>query len=137
MYGSDWPRRLLGMVPTLDDSPSYDFQTLSSILSVSQELDHQLEAWFDLLPPTIKPNMTDPSQCSPSQLIMLHRFYSAKDIILRPFLLCAVQVSPEEGVPPMVLEQCKHSLANSRIYLDTSVRRLRAPTSNAEMIIDT
>ncbi|CAI7572668.1 unnamed protein product [Penicillium glandicola] len=137
MYESDWTRRSLGLQPASSDSPSYDFQSLSTILNVSQELDRQLENWFDLLPRTIKPDINEPSQCTGLQLNMLHRFHSAKDIITRPFLLCAIDSSPENDVPPMVLKQCESSIANCRAYLDASARRLMGPSFCAEIIIHT
>lgn len=137
MYGSDWTRRSLGLQPASSDSPSYDFQSLSTILNVSQELDRQLNNWFDLLPGTIKPDINDPSRCTGLQLNMLHRFHSAKDIITRPFLLCAIDLLPETDVLPMVLKQCESSIANCRAYLDASARRLMGPTFCAEIIIHT
>lgn len=137
MYGSDCTRRSLGLQPASSDSPSYDFQSLSTILSVSQELDRQLDNWFNLLPGTIKPDINDPSRCTGLQLNMLHRFHSAKDIITRPFLLCAIDSSPENDLPPMVLKQCESSIANCRAYLDASARRLMGPSSCAEIIIHT
>ncbi|OQE43225.1 hypothetical protein PENCOP_c003G04729 [Penicillium coprophilum] len=137
MYGSDWTRRSLGLQPASSDSPSYDFQSLSTILNVSQELDRQLENWYDLLPRTIKPDIHDPSRCTGLQLNMLHRFHSAKDIITRPFLLCAIDSPPENDLPPMVLRQCESSIANCRAYLDASARRLMGPSFSAEIIIHT
>ncbi|EKV07008.1 hypothetical protein PDIG_75220 [Penicillium digitatum PHI26] len=137
MYGSDWTRRSLGLQPASSDSPSYDFQSLSTILNVSQELDRQLDNWFNLLPGTIKPDINDPSRCTGLQLNMLHRFHSAKDIITRPFLLCAIDSSPENDLPPMVLKQCESSIANCREYLDASARRLMGPSSCAEIVIHT
>jgi hypothetical protein len=137
MYGSDWTRRSLGLQPASSDSPSYDFQSLSNILSVSQELDRQLNNWFDLLPRTIKPDLNDPSRSTGLQINMLHRFHSAKDIITRPFLLCAIDSSPENEVPPMVLKQCEASIANCRAYLNASTRRLMSPSTCAEIIIHT
>ncbi|KAF3029749.1 hypothetical protein E8E15_006751 [Penicillium rubens] len=137
MYGSDWTRRSLGLQPASSDSPSYDFQSLSTILNVSQELDRQLDNWFGLLPRTIKPDINDPSRCTGPKLNMLHRFHSAKDIITRPFLLCAIDSSPENDVPPMVLKQCEASIVNCRAYLDASERRLMGPSSCAEIIIHT
>ncbi|OQE05429.1 hypothetical protein PENVUL_c024G06859 [Penicillium vulpinum] len=137
MYGSDWTRRSLGLQPASSDSPSYDFQSLSTILNVSQELHRQLDNWFELLPRTIKPDINDPSRCTGLQLNMLHRFHSAKDIITRPFLLCAIDSSPENDLPPMVLKQCESSIANCRAYLDASARRLMGPTFCAEIIIHT
>ncbi|KAJ5169883.1 uncharacterized protein N7500_002666 [Penicillium coprophilum] len=137
MYGSDWTRRSLGLQPASSDSPSYDFQSLSTILNVSQELDRQLDNWYNLLPRTIKPDIHDPSRCTGLQLNMLHRFHSAKDIITRPFLLCAIDSPPEDDLPPMVLKQCESSIANCRAYLDASVRRLMGPSFSAEIIIHT
>lgn len=137
MYGSDWTRRSLGLQPASSDSPSYDFQSLSNILNVSQELDRQLNNWFDLLPRTIKPDMNDPSRSTGLLVNMLHRFHSAKDIITRPFLLCVIDSSPDNEVPPMVLKQCEASIANCRAYLDASTRRLMSPTFCAEIIIHT
>lgn len=137
MYGSDWTRRSLGLQPASSDSPSYDFQSLSNILSVSQELDRQLENWFELLPRTIKPDMNDASRFTGLRVNMLHRFHSAKDIITRPFLLCALDLSPETEVPPMVLQQCEASISNCRAYLEASTRRLMSPSFCAEIIIHT
>ncbi|CAG8161087.1 unnamed protein product [Penicillium salamii] len=137
MYASDWTRRSLGLQPASSDSPSYDFQSLSNILSVSQELDRQLDNWFELLPQKIKPDMNDPSRFTGLRVNMLHRFHSAKDIITRPFLLCALDLSPETELPPMILQQCEASIVNCRAYLEASTRRLMCPTSCAEIIIHT
>lgn len=137
MYESDWTRRSLGLQPTSSDSPSYDFQSLSTILNVSQELDRQLNNWYELLPRTIKPDINEPSRSTGLQLNMLHRFHSAKDIITRPFLLCAIDSSLDNDLPPMVLRQCESSIANCRAYLDASTRRLMGPSSSAEIILHT
>ncbi len=119
----------------LYDAQSPNVRSLPSLLKVSAELDRQLETWFDLLPPSIKPDLTDSSTWGLNQVNILCRYHSAKEIIFRPFVMYVCNLPLGGDVPSRIYDNCQRCLDSCRAYLDASDRRLRTPCSFAEIII--
>jgi hypothetical protein len=117
------------------DAQSPNPRSLPALLKVSEELDRQLEDWFNLLLPTIKPDLTDSSTWGLNQLNILCRYHSAKDIIFRPFIMYVCNLPLGSEVPDRIHENCRKCLSSCRSYLDTSEKRLRTPCSSGEIII--
>ncbi|KAJ4212319.1 hypothetical protein NW759_011707 [Fusarium solani] len=105
----------------------------TSQFGISQELNRQLHAWYDLLPPAIKPNL-DHDEHGLDDSILLMRFHAAGDIIHRPFLLqlCAL---PSGETPPDVrmVENAKTCLYHCRGYLGAVQGVLRKPSASLEI----
>lgn len=56
--------------------------------SVAVEHLRRVDEWLDMLPPDIKPDLDDDSsELDKSDLVVLVRFYSAREVIYQPFLL--------------------------------------------------
>ena len=117
------------------DAQSPDPRALPTLLKVSAELDRQLETWFHLLPPAIKPDLKDPTSWGLNQLNLLCRYYSARDIIFRPFVMYVSNLPSGSDIPVRIYEKCQHCLDSCRSYLDVSERRLRSPCSSGEIIV--
>ncbi|RSM16175.1 hypothetical protein CDV31_004638 [Fusarium ambrosium] len=105
----------------------------ASQFGISQELNRQLHAWYDLLPPTIKPDL-DHDEHGLDDAILLMRFHAAGDIIHRPFLLqvCAL---PSGEMPPdvRIVENAKTCLYHCRGYLGAVQGVLRKPSASLEI----
>lgn len=114
---------------------AYITQELGPLLKISAELERQLETWFDLLPPMIKPDLSSPAAWALEQLNILCRYHSAKDIIFRPFVMHVCKLPHTADVPVSIRECCRKCLEGCRAYLDVSERRLRTPCSSGEVII--
>ena len=117
------------------DAQPLDSRSLSSLLKVSTELDRQLETWFELLPPVIKPDLTDPPTWGLNQVNILCRYHSAKDIIFRPFVIYVCNLPTGSQVPSRIYENCQKCLSSCRLYLELSEKRLTTPCSFGEIIV--
>lgn len=106
----------------------------SSLISVSAELSHQLGAWFDLLPPRIKPDLGNPAP-SVDETIMVLRYHAAGDIIFRPFLHQVCAAPPGTAPPELVVENAKRCLYHCRQYLAVVEHRLQAPSASLEIVL--
>ncbi|RTE81931.1 hypothetical protein BHE90_003521 [Fusarium euwallaceae] len=105
----------------------------ASQFGISQELNRQLHAWYDLLPPTIKPDL-DHDEHGLDDAILLMRFHAAGDIIHRPFLLqvCALP-SGETSPDARMVENAKTCLYHCRGYLGAVQGVLRKPSASLEI----
>ncbi|KAL0938071.1 C6 finger domain-containing protein [Colletotrichum truncatum] len=106
----------------------------ASLISVSAELNHQLGAWFDLLPSTIKPDLNNPAP-SVDEAIMILRYNAAGDIIFRPFLHQVCGSPPGSTPPDLVVENAKQCLYHCRQYLAVVEHRLKASCGSLEIVL--
>ncbi|KAI5917229.1 hypothetical protein F4810DRAFT_65418 [Camillea tinctor] len=106
--------------------------SLQKLLSLSSELNRQLEEWYNSIPEYLRPPKgTDPLPNDRARVLRL-RYYTAQQLIHRPFLLLTVSRrqeyrspshSPMSGsdpfmVPvPVVLEKCQVSINSCITYL--------------------
>ena len=105
-----------------------------SLFKVSQELDHQLHAWFDLLPPNIKPDL-DNDYPSVEDAVLIMRFHAAGDIIYRPFLHQVCDLGPGMDIDPRVVENAKKCLGHCRGYLNAVQHTLNTPVASLEIFL--
>lgn len=118
-----------------DDAPSERSQSVLSMLKVSIELDQQLDTWFQMLPPTIRPDIGQLQSQNASKLHLLHRYHSAKEIISRPFLFHVSSFPEHQPVDDIVLKRCEDCLQNCRSYLAVAEERLRFPCASREIFM--
>ncbi|KAF2099538.1 hypothetical protein NA57DRAFT_75038 [Rhizodiscina lignyota] len=103
---------------TLPPSPNPDV----SLLRVCAELNHQLETWYDSLPDVIKPDLAADPVGSRQACLLRLRYWSAKQVIYRPFVIYVTSLAPEQAavIPPSVLDMCSVCLNSCRFFLQTA-----------------
>lgn len=89
----------------------------ASLLSVCSELNRQLDTWYDSLPSIVKPDLTTETAGNRQSSLLRLRYWSAKQIIYRPFMIYATSLSSEHALPQFVLERCQLCLFSCRNYL--------------------
>lgn len=84
-------------VPTLSSAtltiPEFSIQEISSISAVCDELRSQLELWHSSIPETFRPGLSihfPVQESNDRQAILPIRYFAARHIIYRPFLLFTV-----------------------------------------------
>ncbi|KAJ6014227.1 hypothetical protein N7540_008818 [Penicillium herquei] len=107
---------------------------MSTSLNVSLELDAQLSNWYDLIPQVIKPSLI-PSGVSIQETMLVLRYYSAKDIIFRPFLLFACSLPPTIQPPQPLLEISQTAAYSCQQYIRVAAMRLSEPSASTEIVI--
>lgn len=112
-----------------------DRRSLYSLIRVSSELDRQLEAWYYCLPDTVRPSLEDTSTLSPFELNILLRYYSAKEIIFRPFVLHVSSLAETDMAPQILLELCEKCITSCQRYLTVACQRLESPSASREIVI--
>ncbi|CAK7216453.1 hypothetical protein SBRCBS47491_002829 [Sporothrix bragantina] len=108
-----------------------------SLHALSQELEHQLHSWFDLLPASIKPDIAPnqlPNPCI-AEAITLLRYYATGDIIYRPFLLHVCSMSEGEIAPEYVVENAKKCLYYCKGYIAAVEHAVQASTASLEIFL--
>ena len=129
-------RRLLNRIHYIhyDRSTSEGDKVPRRLFKVTEELDHQLHAWFDLLPMEIKPDLAD-SCPSPENAVLIMRFHAAGDIIYRPFLHQALGVPPHEDADPRVVFNAEKCLIHCRNFLDAVSHVVDRPRASMEIFL--
>ncbi|KAM5350677.1 hypothetical protein ACJ41O_007182 [Fusarium nematophilum] len=114
---------------TAHENPSDDTQT--SLPTLAHELNHQLHAWYRLLPLSISPDLDSPASGIDDAVVIM-RYHAAGDIIYRPFLIqaCAPGVDPPPSVT--MLENAQKCLFHCRGYLNAVEQAVRVPTASLE-----
>lgn len=115
----------------LSASSPPDLNPDASLLRVCEELDRQLETWYEALPEAIKPDLAgNPGGNGQASLLRL-RYWSAKQIIYRPFVIYVTsqRADTNMNVPQSVLEMCQMCLSATRMFLLTAghLLSLRTP----------
>ncbi|KAJ9132548.1 Fungal-specific transcription factor domain-containing protein [Pleurostoma richardsiae] len=104
--------------------------SLNRLLAVSSELNRQLEEWYSSIPGKLRPPIGVEPLSSQRGKILRVRYYAARHIIHRPFVLFVAQQQgpgstgshpttpqPLFNVPRIVLEKCNACLASCEAYL--------------------
>lgn len=102
-------------------------QSVTSLESINVELHRQIDTWFESLPDSIRPDPRnlDPGDLQQSQL--LTRFYAAKHIICRPYLIYAAQ-QPSSQLSGFVMTNCEICVDNCRKFIQGTVPLLQRRT---------
>ncbi|RFU31977.1 hypothetical protein B7463_g4371, partial [Scytalidium lignicola] len=123
VYFTDSLTLYVGQVPNTSSSnlsprPIPD----ASFLRVCEELDCQLETWYDSLPDPIKPDLLGNLQGNKQACLLRLRYWSAKQNIYRPFVIYVTSQTPghDIDVPQTVLERCQKCLSACRTFLLTA-----------------
>lgn len=103
----------------------------SSLIRVCTELDHQLQTWYDMLPVNIRPQLDLSAKSDPPTCLLRLRYWSARHIIYRPFVIYAITMTADQGQSPVILDNCQACLSSCRAYLHAMADLLSTPSPYA------
>ncbi|EXA31292.1 hypothetical protein FOVG_17416 [Fusarium oxysporum f. sp. pisi HDV247] len=106
----------------------------ASIFKMSNELNHQLHAWFELLPDVIKVGFEN-DHPSIDEAVLTMRFHAAGDIIHRPFLLHVCSLAPHAAVDRRIVEKAEKCLHHCRGYLQAVKHVVQTSTASLEVFL--
>lgn len=138
MYAADWDESPQASLSPGDDRIQHDggsFQPLNRTLKVSAELSRQLESWFNLLPPEIKPDKGAALPRNRIEAAILCRYHSAREIIFRPFVFYAIGLKSRAELDEFVADCCEKCISSSRAYVDFAEVVLERPSASTEIDI--
>ncbi|CAG7952062.1 unnamed protein product [Penicillium salamii] len=115
----------LDVVMSLPQLPS------SSLIRVCTELDHQLQTWYDMLPDTIRPDLDLHAQSDPPTCLLRLRYWSARQIIYRPFVIYAITTTADQEHSSVILDNCQACLSSCRAYIHAMADLLSTPSPYA------
>ena len=94
----------------------------ASLLRLCQELDRQLESWYESLPEAIKPELAGRTPGTRQTSLLRLRYWSAKHIIYRPFVIYVTSpnIDREKEIPQSVIEMCEVCVSACRMYMRTA-----------------
>jgi hypothetical protein len=104
-------------------------------VTVAVELLRQLDEWYEMLPPDIKPALDqEVHEAWTLQLPVLLRFHSAREVICRPFLLhaCANTGVNRSDHQIEMGDLCIQSAAK---YLQTANEYLKRSSASTEIVL--
>ena len=103
--------------------------------AVPNELLRQLDVWFEMLPENVKPTVGQPQAMDRSKLAMLLRYHSTIEVICRPFLLRAMDLSVQEDMPDSLTnlgKTCVHACIG---YIYAAEEWLKESSASTEVIL--
>ena len=125
-------------VPPSEQGPLKNNLSLNTILTLSSELNRQLEEWYSSIPAKIRPPIGTSHVTSDRGKVLRIRYYAAKHIIHRPFILYAAlqqnwsplgsatptSPQPQLPMPKLVLERCETCISSCQAYLYNAAEML-------------
>ncbi|KLJ07812.1 hypothetical protein EMPG_16715 [Blastomyces silverae] len=105
-----------------------DESEVPQVLTVTSELDQQLLLWYNSVPESIKPTLGVGPTAHPCERILRIRYYQARYIIHRRFVLYSVSL-PEEREPSQeILKKAQVCIDSCRLYLQNTGEILKKPS---------
>lgn len=101
---------------------------VASLIALTTELDLQLSVWYDSVPETIKPTLGLEPTADDRERILRIRYYAARHIIHRQFVLYVVSLSENCNPSPIILERARICLESCRLYLRNTGEILKKPS---------
>jgi hypothetical protein len=118
------------LAPSAGTGPRID--TLNHIC---KELAHQLDVWYESLPTVICPDLRDNFPKDLSEGWLRLRYWSAKHIIYRPWVLFVVSLTDSNEIPPELATNCQTCLLSCRNYIKTAGHMLGQTTQYTWMTL--
>ncbi|KAJ5812712.1 Phytanoyl-CoA dioxygenase [Penicillium robsamsonii] len=110
-------------------NPTPQKYSISSLKTISEELDRQLEDWFNSLPSPIRPTLGNTiSADHPYDTYILARYYATKHVICRPSLIFAAHSQGSGALPEFVFVNCKKCVDSCRKFVYASSILMRQRT---------
>ncbi|OAT09208.1 hypothetical protein BDBG_04752 [Blastomyces gilchristii SLH14081] len=105
-----------------------DESEVPQALTITSELDQQLLLWYNSIPESIKPTLGLGPTAHPYERILRIRYYQARYIIHRRFVLYSVSL-PEEREPSQeILKKAQVCIDSCRLYLQNTGEILKKPS---------
>lgn len=101
----------------------------SSLITICTELYRQLQTWHDSLPEIIRPDLSSDADANPRSHVLRLRYWSAKEILFRPFVIYVTTLPPDQVVSQIILDNCQLCLTSCRKFLYASEKLLSQYTS--------
>ncbi|RAO71603.1 uncharacterized protein BHQ10_007615 [Talaromyces amestolkiae] len=107
----------------------FSMEEVASIDAVCSELRSQLETWYMSIPEGLRPVLDDTTTEDPAnrQAILRIRYFAARHIIYRPFLLCIVTHGSKRA-PRSMVEKAALCIESCRWYLHHTTKVLARPS---------
>jgi hypothetical protein len=109
----------------------------SSLHTICHELYRQLRVWHDSLPGIIKPDLSSSEDSNQQSYVLRLRYWSAKDILFRPFVVYAISLPSVQALSQGILDKCELCLSSCRNFIFASERLLSQYTSYAYSALHT
>ncbi|ODH53802.1 hypothetical protein GX48_00220 [Paracoccidioides brasiliensis] len=102
--------------------------SMTSLTTITSELDQQLLLWHNSVPDIIKPTLGVDSNIDDRERMLRIRYYAARHIIHRQYVLYAVSLPG--GVEPtqMILEKSQVCIESCRLFLQNTGEILKKPS---------
>ncbi|PGG98464.1 hypothetical protein GX51_06808 [Blastomyces parvus] len=102
-----------------------DESEVPQVLTIASELDQQLLLWYNSVPETIKPMLgVGPT----SHRILRIRYYQARYIIHRRFVVYSVSLSGDQEPSQEILKKAQVCIDSCRLYLQNTGEILKKPS---------
>ncbi|KAK3303693.1 uncharacterized protein B0T15DRAFT_402118 [Chaetomium strumarium] len=105
----------------LDD---FSATEIASATSVCGELQRQLTLWYESIPAPFRPSLGTEATGSDRETVLRIRYYAARHIIHRPFLLYIVTHDLQHVSDPGILEKAGVCIESCRAYLHNTTKIL-------------
>lgn len=90
----------------------------ASFRRICAELDRQLEIWYKSLPSQISPDLSRDPKAIDQACVLRLRYWSAKHLIFRPFVLYVATLPPSEHVSKELKDKCLLCVQSCRSFLE-------------------
>lgn len=132
IHNSLYPRRpnvLNTSLPSMSlmTPDEFSLEELASITSVCEELHHQLDLWHAAIPEQFRPPFSLEELDNDRISILRIRYYAAKHIIYRPFVLY-ITTHNRSQAPRTIIEKAGICIESCKLYLYHTSKILRAPS---------
>ena len=90
-----------------------------SLIRVCTELERQLKDWYDALPDGIRPDLSQSREIigDPHRCLLRLRYWSARLIIYRPFVIYTTSNLANGEFSPIILDNCEACVSSCRSFL--------------------
>jgi hypothetical protein len=105
----------------LDD---FSASEIASATSVCDELHRQLKLWYESIPVQFRPSLGEEATASDRETVLRIRYYAARHIIHRPFLLYIVTHNLQHVSDPGILDKARVCIESCRAYLHNTTKIL-------------
>ncbi|OAX83338.1 hypothetical protein ACJ72_02298 [Emergomyces africanus] len=101
---------------------------VSRFITITSELDQQLLLWYDSVPEMIKPSLGVGPTTHSRERILRIRYYQARYIIHRQFVLFSISLPEDKGPSLDILEKSQVGIESCRLYLQNTGEILKRPS---------
>ncbi|KAK4248252.1 hypothetical protein C7999DRAFT_40533 [Corynascus novoguineensis] len=127
VHHSLYPRKQDGLSlssTSLTAADEFSAAEIASVTSVCDELYRQLNLWYESIPEPFRPSLGTEPICNDRETVLRIRYYAARHIIHRPFVLYVVTNNLQHVSNSVILEKAGVCIESCRVYLQNTRRML-------------